>query len=690
MTRPAQTSVGGDEPSIDPDEFVLRKRRLREDFSLEETPRFRDAEWRLDAAILQNQAVRLKLRFDGIPERYRNTAKEFMRALLLDSPVIGEMPRSITTIRSDFAGLKVFLGWLHDREEASCRDGLSLRDVRAEHLLLFQIHLVSTVPDFILRQSRRALVRRLWTYRQYMPTDHLAIDPATISVGWREPQPPRRLENSTPRIPEEILSPLLDWSMRFVDEFSPDIIEAHSIRLRWENSRTGGLRGEMLDEALSRLLREHVDGGIPLPGNSGAVNFTHISRMIGCSRISVARRSGQIQSTVETVGLGESRYIFPLNGTIDGHQWIDYVRVNLDSPYGLPKLTRSLIAACYVVIAFLSGMRDSEVKHLKRGCVRTVRDERGVAYRWYVSGTAFKGERDAAGTPATWVVGEPVARAIAVLERLQPKSRDWLFAHLDVSCRYSSSENRVYSSKATCSQVKSLTLWVNAYVESRARDDGIPDWHFTTRQFRRTLAWFIARRPGGSLAGAIQYRHLSVQMFEGYAGTSDSGFRAEVEAEEALARGEHLLAMIDSHQHEGLAGPAGQEAMTRLKGFSVESGFAGQIINDPNRLKRIMKKGGPEVYPGRYATCVFNPEKALCRHKTDLHGFSHPTTEECKPLHCRNVALTSDNIDTLSAEVAKLRAELVRSQFPPLLLDRLARRAEQIEEFLEKNVRSKS
>ncbi|MFF3574978.1 hypothetical protein [Nocardia jiangxiensis] len=36
-------------------------------------------------------------------------------------------------------------------------------------------------------------------------------------------------------------------------------------------------------------------------------------------------------------------------------------------------------------------------------------------------------------------------------------------------------------------------------------------------------------------------------MFEGYAGTSDSGFRAEAESEEALARGEHLLAMIDQH-----------------------------------------------------------------------------------------------------------------------------------------------
>lgn len=52
----------------------------------------------------------------------------------------------------------------------------------------------------------------------------------------------------------------------------------------------------------------------------------------------------------------------------------------------------------------------------------------------------------------------------------------------------------------------------------------------TTRQFRRTLAWFIARRPGGTIAGALQYRHQYVQMFEGYAGTSDSGFRDEVES----------------------------------------------------------------------------------------------------------------------------------------------------------------
>ena len=86
-----------------------------------------------------------------------------------------------------------------------------------------------------------------------------------------------------------------------------------------------------------------------------------------------------------------------------------------------------------------------------------------------------------------------------------------------------------------------------------------------------TLAWFIARRPGGAIAGTIQYRHHSIQMFEGYAGTSESGFRGEVEAEQTLQRGERLLAMIENHEHHDLRGPAAREAQTRLDNLAQTS-----------------------------------------------------------------------------------------------------------------------
>ncbi|WSQ12903.1 hypothetical protein OG604_36905 [Streptomyces sp. NBC_01231] len=42
--------------------------------------------------------------------------------------------------------------------------------------------------------------------------------------------------------------------------------------------------------------------------------------------------------------------------------------------------------------------------------------------------TAFKSERDTAGAPATWVVGEPIARAMEVLEALQQSAADCLFS----------------------------------------------------------------------------------------------------------------------------------------------------------------------------------------------------------------------------------------------------------------------
>ena len=41
---------------------------------------------------------------------------------------------------------------------------------------------------------------------------------------------------------------------------------------------------------------------------------------------------------------------------------------------------------------------------------------------------------------------------------------------------------------------------------------------------RRTIAWHIANRPFGTIAGMIQYKHASVAAFEGYAGSSRSGF----------------------------------------------------------------------------------------------------------------------------------------------------------------------
>jgi hypothetical protein len=79
-----------------------------------------------------------------------------------------------------------------------------------------------------------------------------------------------------------------------------------------------------------------------------------------------------------------------------------------------------------------------------------------------------------------------------------------------------------------------------------------------------------------------------------------------------------------------------------LEEFGNQAAFTGTVVTDTHRLARLIKKHDPAVYPGRYATCVFNPDKALCIRTTDATGKLGPTLGDCKPLDCNNVALTSD------------------------------------------------
>ena len=81
-----------------------------------------------------------------------------------------------------------------------------------------------------------------------------------------------------------------------------------------------------------------------------------------------------------------------------------------------------LQAACYIVCAYLTGMRDCEVQAMQRGCLSVTRSEDGLVMRHRVRSTAYKA-KPAPGEPAEWVTIAPVAEAIAVLERLTLAAR---------------------------------------------------------------------------------------------------------------------------------------------------------------------------------------------------------------------------------------------------------------------------
>ncbi len=78
----------------------------------------------------------------------------------------------------------------------------------------------------------------------------------------------------------------------------------------------------------------------------------------------------------------------------------------------------------------------------------------------------------------------------------------------------------------------------------------------------RVLAGAAELTPGGDRAPATRPLHD-----ESYAGTSESGFRNEVQAEEAIARGEKLGDLMVNHDHHRLIGPAAEEVEARLAEF---------------------------------------------------------------------------------------------------------------------------
>lgn len=674
-------------------DLVLAGRPLRPGVALETTSRFADPVWELGPAVLQKHARDIRLDFSTVPTRYRVTAKELFHSML-SGPLPPDEPRlAISTVHAALARVARFLTWLDSCPLIGRSTPFAIREITATELTAYQRHVRLTAASGMVRAQACASVRLLWRYRRSLG-DALTMDPAVLD-GWSVPVT-HRGENATSRIPEDVLGPLIGWALRFVRDFGPDILAAVGAAHDYRHPRRLNHRGDNrgVGDRIQRVLDGYVAAGVPLPGHEHGPNLTFLAWQARCRTSSLYHgdRPAAVEAAARIVGVApHSRLPVTIRGRLDGRPWLDGIPVRhpLES---VDALARILFIACYITIAYLSGMRDSEIKHLRRGCLHVHRTPEDTPYRWSVRSVAFKGEHDPRGAAATWTVGEAAAKAVTVLEQLRPgtSEEDLLFAAFDATPargRIDHGYREAFGTETTNQQLQDFITWINRYCHAHGRNDTIPDidgrpWALRTRQFRRTLAWFIARRPGGSIAGAIQYRHLSIHMFEGYAGTSDSGFRAEVEAEQALTRGEALLAMSTEHDHPGLTGPAADNATWRLDTFAAA--FAGSVITDPRRLERTLRRADPAVYPGKYVTCVFNPDTALCLGKCATK--SRPNLAACRPLDCANVALTRANHAALCGEMSHIEHELAgRPALPPLLQHRLTERRDRIAAFLSRH-----
>lgn len=661
---------------------VLRNRPLRDGARLAGTARFGDGTWVLTPAVHQQHQPAVKLDFATIPVPFRDAAKEVFYALLAGDPPAGQGTWSIATIRLMFSAVRHFLCWASDQDITSLA-GFTVQNARAYHA-----HVTAQRFSGVNLRNKWNAACLFWSCRAALSTGALPFDPGSVIAG--PPGAGRRIraENATSRFPEHVIAPLLTWALWWVDEASGDILRGCA---EWAglNAHTRGNRTRRGEAPARDIITglAGVPGGYratrrPLPSAGGHVNIRHLALETGCSPagLQAASHLTAIGDAVRDCGLADSTYLRTRPAArLGGSPWLPALRYQ-----DLPHYVRLLCAAAYVTIAYLSGMRDSEVKHLQRGCLHTSRDEAGSIVRRKITSLAFKDEEDMAGVEATWIVTEPVARAVAVLEALHDPSQAYLFAIPLTSQHYRREvSNAAITTKTTSRDLAAFITWTNDCCLRHQRPDAIGGGgqpQISTRQFRRTLAWFIARQPGGTIAGALQYRHVQPGVFEGYAGTSASGFRAEVEAEQALARGEKLSDMVTTRDCRRLAGPAAARAEARLAEFERQARFTGKIITDRSRLARLMTRHDPHIYPGEFVTCVYDPDKALCRRSDGQHG---PSLPDCQPLECNNVALTVGNTQALTGHLGTLDTALAASPvLAPYLRHRLQQRRDDTASFL--------
>ncbi|WP_201761402.1 MULTISPECIES: hypothetical protein [unclassified Nonomuraea] len=124
-------------------------------------------------------------------------------------------------------------------------------------------------------------------------------------------------------------------------------------------------------------------------------------------------------------------------------------------------------------------------------------------------------------------------------------------------------------------------------------------------------------------------------MFEGYAGTSASGFAAEVAAEEAVA----MLDYVEDLYRDWNDGARSGGGATRRIGGEFERllrelGDPPGIVSDESRLRTMLAHLAKTLHPGVLNDCFFNAATAVCVKRAIILGRPVPQHNMC--LRCPN------------------------------------------------------
>lgn len=668
-------------------------------------PRFADDVWDLRPFVprtTRHTRVDFTTLDDAIAVR---TAKEYLHSRLrraiptshLSGP--STTPLKITAMPREFFQLRVVMATL-------TRLGAPrLAEVTRHHL---QIALAEWTDQPCWATGLVGVLKRLAAHGPFLSADRLAIHPWPGRTSATVVGRTRSAENATDRIPEHVIAPLIKAAVFYVETASQDILAAQheitTLTIARRDRRLG--RGDATAAVEAFIARRRATGrGIPaaprdqlsrcrdntvINGIVQTPGHGVIELLAGVSDL--ACQQPRLRQAAEELGYEEGGLDTPISVWPDtGEPW----RPRL-GPWALTKELTHLRTACWLTIAYLSGMRDGEVRELGRDCAFTEPADDGRT-RYKLRGRVFK-DRLLTGEQAEWVVLQIVHHAVAILLAINDDPTH-LFGYWRGSKHRLMSEvpKRISRFRDHCNELFStpdatyiphapatLTTAGTSTSSDPSPSTGGTQWVFNTRQFRRTLAWHIAHQPFGVVAGARQYKHAQIAVFQGYAGTSASGFAAEVATEQAVAQLDYLEDLYRDWNDGGRSGGgAARRVDAEFDRIRRELGDLPGVIARPSRLRTMLAHLTKTLHPGVLGDCFYQPPTALCAQRASTLGRPLPLLNMCST--CPNARRSAVHLPRLATACDQARQVLHLAggePLPPLQQAALANHLAQLEHLI--------
>jgi hypothetical protein len=508
--------------------------KLSESYGPAGLSRFGEDRWDLSPLSRRHHEAGRTINWDAFPAGPRASFKRAGWALL-NLPTPAELLERAATARAEHPSTgtiaAVTQNWRRYAAWLTARGITSLAQVDSACHEQYAAHVARLPLAARTQAAALSAVSVLWGFAPHLPSGDRIPMPPWEAEGLRHylPAAQGRNENATAPVHPAVMSPLLVWALRFAEDFAGDILAALAEHQRLRSQiapRTSPAAGARL----RALLDEHARTGSPLPGghagNSHRAARSYLAAITGGS---LSQASNILRDYGRLPVAGPALLDVPVTGLVHGKPWTSGIGY-----HEAQELAMCLATACLIVVTYLSGLRPAEALHLRTGCCPAPAPDHARTVRYTLAGDYFKGATTGDGTPAPdgaprqWTVIPPVHTAVMVLEQLTttqflfPLRPAWpagtraAAPHRRTASPGTHGHRRrrgeVITAKAANYRIADFITWVNDYARQHGLDaeaiPADPDGPVTISRFRRTIAWHIARLPGGRIALAIQYGHM--------------------------------------------------------------------------------------------------------------------------------------------------------------------------------------